>query len=151
MVAWIADEDSRNEIPDDGRHVCLKNENTCHRVLSIAQDILYCARQGWIKTPNVLLPIAVQHLTRNAQVVTLLNKFGHGMSYSQVEEVETALAEEDLKDEAVPLPTNIDGGASVVLAVDNNLLEETTTGAKTTHCTNSIVIQRVQDSPSIFF
>ena len=116
MVAWIVDEDSRNEIPDDSRRVCVKNENICRHVLSIAQDILYCARQGRIKTlKHVLLPIAVQHLTRNAQVVTLLNKFSHGMSYSQVEEVETALAEEALKDEAVPLPTNIDCGASVVL------------------------------------
>ena len=74
----------------------------------------------------------------------MLNKFGHGMSASQVQELDTDLAEEALgDDETVPVPSNIDRAASVIMAADyNDFHEDTLTGGNTTHCTNSIVIQR---------
>ena len=115
--------------------------------LSIAQNIIYTAHNGHVKTPkHVLLPSAVHHMTRSAQIVTLLNRFGHGMSMSLVQEMDTALAERQLELAGtgnVPLPSNIDALTSVVLATDNNdILEDTPTGANTTHCTNSILVQR---------
>ena len=122
-------------------------ETTHRRVLSIAQDIIYTAHNGPVKTPkHVLLPTAIHHMTRSVQVVSLLNRFGHGISKSQIQEVDTALAEKQLKLAGtgnVPLPLNVDRLTSVVLATDNNdIMEDTPTGSNTTHCTNSILIQR---------
>ena len=77
--------------------------------------------------------------------MALFNRFGHGLSYDQIEEVETALVEQALTRDAegVPLLSQIDRDVPVVFAADNNdLLEETPTGTTTTHCTNSIVVQR---------
>ena len=144
VLAWTIDSDSTKSVPCDGGKVTIENETVKRQVLSVAQDVLYCARRGRVKTPKyVLLPLTVQHLTRSSQVVTILNRFGHGISYSQVEELDTALAEEILaREEDVPLPSHIDRSVSVVFAADNNdLLKETPTGANTTHCTNSIVVQ----------
>ena len=111
----------------------------------IAQDILYCSRGGLLKTPkHVLLPMAVHHLTRSAQLVLMLNRFGHGISLSQIQEIDTALAKEALATaDNVPLPGHFEKNVSVLFAADNNdFLEETRTGANTSHVTNSIVIQR---------
>ena len=40
--------------------------------------------------------MTVKSLTGNAELVTLLNRFGHGLSYSQIEELETAIAEQQI-------------------------------------------------------
>ena len=83
----------------------------------------------------------------------MLNRFGHGVSPSYVQEMNTALAEVQLnlsRAGDVPLPSVIDQSTSVVMATDNNdLMEDTPTGANTTHCTNSILIQRVLPSVTV--
>ena len=67
------------------------------QILSIGQDIIYAAHTGRVKTPkHIAFPMAVWHTTGSAQLVTLLNKFGHGISYSQLEELDTSLAEQML-------------------------------------------------------
>lgn len=40
--------------------------------------------------------MTVKRQTGNLEVVTILNIFGHGLSYLQVEEFETALAEKEI-------------------------------------------------------
>ena len=40
--------------------------------------------------------MTVKSLTRNAELVTLLHRFGHGLSYSRIEELETAIAEQQI-------------------------------------------------------
>ena len=40
--------------------------------------------------------MTVKSLTENAELVTLLHRFGHGFSYSQIEELETAVAEQQI-------------------------------------------------------
>ena len=117
-----------------------------NKVMAISQDV-NTAQRGRIVTPkHILLSSAVHHLTRSAQLVTLLNNFGHGVSLSQLQELNTALAEVqvDLVGAGnVPIPSNIDSSLTVVVATDNNdLLEDTATGSNTTHCTNTILVQR---------
>ena len=82
-------------------------------------------------------------------MVTLLSRFGHGLSASQVQEVETEMAQQ-LLDKRTPstnsdvfVPSNIQPESFVQFCWDNNnILEETLTGTGTTHCTNGIAIQR---------
>ena len=72
---------------------------TAHRaVLSIANDVIYRTTFGRIKSEkHISLPMAVRHLTGSKQVIQLLNRFGHGIAITQLQELETSLAEQHLK------------------------------------------------------
>ena len=89
MLAWILISDTEfnaERVTNLPHHV--------HRwILSLGQDLIHCVSRGRTKTPkHVLLPMKVKSLTGNAELVTLLNRFCHGLSYSQIEELETAIA-----------------------------------------------------------
>ena len=52
-------------------------------VASVAQDIIYVTSNGVEKShKHILLPDTIKSLTGSAEAVTLLNRFGHGISYS---------------------------------------------------------------------
>lgn len=63
----------------------------------------------------------------------------HGIAISQIEELNTTKPEVQVDvvgAGSIPLSSNIDRTLPVVMATDNNdLLEDTQTGANTTHCT----------------
>ena len=60
-----------------------------HRLInSFGQDSVYGVTAGRIKTPkHILLPYAVKTLTNNVDFNQTINRFGHGVSYSQIEEL----------------------------------------------------------------
>lgn len=76
-------------------------------VNSFGQDLLF-----WTKTPKhmLILPYAVKSLTNNVELIQIINPFGHGVSYSQSEELNTTLCLEKLTatpEKMIPLPDNI--------------------------------------------
>ena len=104
--------------------------------------------RGCVKTPkHVALPVAIKQMTGSSQAVTLLNRYGHGLSRTQISEIETGMAEKILAQQdghTTFVPSNISrSGTFVQFCWDNNdINEETLTGHGTTHCTNGIAIQR---------
>ena len=50
--------------------------------------------------------MSVKSLTGNVEWITILNRFGHGLSYSQIEEVETALAENQISKQQNGAPSS---------------------------------------------
>ena len=57
-----------------------------------SQDISYATTNGQCEMPkHILLAMAVYHLTGSAQIVTMLDRFGHCQSYSRTLELETAM------------------------------------------------------------
>ena len=106
-----------------------------------------------MKTPkHVVLPLTVRHLTRSSQLVEILNHFGHSLSNSLIQEVETSMAERHLKlvevEDLIYTPPNIQPNVPFVMCWDNNdISEETLSGHGTAHCTNEIIIQRNQPPP----
>jgi hypothetical protein len=114
---------------------------------SIGQDILYAVTNGQAVTPkHILLPWAIKTMTGNVELIRILNRLGHGCSYTRLEEVDTALCMEKLKDsedsEGPPLPKGMHPEVPTVLAFDNiDSLEETLSGAGTSHRVNGIIIQ----------
>ena len=57
---------------------------------SIAQDIIYTTTEGRIKTPkSILLPTMVKTLTNSTELINILNRLGHGVSYSLLMEAQT--------------------------------------------------------------
>ena len=50
---------------------------------SLGQDIIYAATKGRVRTPkSILLPSMVKTLTNNTRLINILNRLGHGVSYS---------------------------------------------------------------------
>ena len=74
--------------------LCDNQKNIPRRVsrlkYSFAQNLIYTASNGRIKLPkSILLPSIVKALTNYTELISILNKIGHGMSYSLLTEAET--------------------------------------------------------------
>ena len=122
------------------------SERVSNLIQSFGQDLIYAVTCGQHKPPkHVLLPYAVKTLTGNTEIIRILNKSGHGMSYTQLEENDTALCLEKLAsslDENVSLPASIKPHVFTNLAWDNiDRIEETLSGKGTPHRVNGIAIQ----------
>ena len=115
-------------------------------VQSFSQDLIYAVTCGQHKPPkHLLLPNAVKTLTGNVELIQTLNKLGHGVSYSQLEENDTALCLQKLAasfNHQVVLPASIKPHVFTNLAWDNiDRLEETLNGKGTSHRINGIAVQ----------
>ena len=125
----------------------LGNSDKLNRILqSIGQDAIYAVSGGRvIPAKHILLPWAVKSLTGNVQLIKILNRLGHGMSYDKLEEMDTALCLNKLSmepDLGVILPTKTYPGAPTTMAFDNiDRIEETLSGSCTSHRVNGIIIQ----------
>ncbi|XP_033475188.1 uncharacterized protein LOC117252428 [Epinephelus lanceolatus] len=121
---------------------------------SFSQDLVYAVTCGKVKpTKHIVLPFAVKSLTGNVELIHILNRLGHGVSYSQVEEIDKALClqKQAASGDVVPLPQNIKPGLFTTLAWDNiDRLEETLSGEGTSHRVNGIAVQAkyIDDHPA---
>ena len=109
---------------------------------------MYNATRGAIQTPkHFLLPYAVKTLTRNKEIIQFLCRLGHGRSYPQLEENDTALCLHKInlaENESTILNTGLKSQVFTNLAWDNiDRLEETLSGKGTTHRVNGISVQTV--------
>lgn len=96
---------------------------------------------------HITLVFAVKSLTGNTEMIHHFNRLGHSVSYSQLEEIDTALCIQKLSmsEVSVALPKNIHPGVFTNLAWDNiDRLEETTSGDGTSHRVNGFAIQGKQ-------
>ena len=74
-------------------------------VLSLAQDFIHCATRGRKKIPKHLaLPLAIKHMVGSTRVVTLFNRLGHGLSATQVGEIEAGMSQQILSQQGVSAP-----------------------------------------------
>ena len=95
--------------------------------------MIHSVSRGHIKTPkHIVLLMTVKSLTGNVELITILNRFGHGLSYSQVEEVETALAEMQIakQQNGFLVPSVCYPNVPAVFCWDNNDLQEETLSGK---------------------
>ena len=94
FLAWfMRGDDDLSDSLQSGR-VTVHDADTHRRILSLAQDLIYCGSKAGILTPkHIMLPMTVKSLTGSAQLVTILNRFGHGVSLTKLSEVDTAMAE----------------------------------------------------------
>ena len=125
-----------------------------HLVNSFGQDIIYGMTGGRQKPPTqILLPYAVTSLTNNVKLIQMLNRCGHGITYSQIEEMNTALCLQKMAltpDNDVPLPENIQPHINTTLMWDNtDRLEETLSGVGTSHRVNGIAVEARHFGPTL--
>ena len=132
-----------------GKSTSQASDKSRRLTASVAEDLCSAATQGkWTMPKHVLLGMTVRHLTGRADLLTILNRFGHCQSYARIMELDTALAYQVQKADDV-LPSNITVSGNVVahLCWDNfDINEQTPSGVGTTHTTHGIVIQEVDSS-----
>ena len=107
--------------PDDVEKSQVKGQNeVLHRqILSIGQDMMYHASSGQCKTPkHIGLGISLHQMTQSKEVVSLINKQGHCISYDEVLKIDTCWAEEQLKS-GIGLTSNMIPGKLIRAAGDN--------------------------------
>ncbi|KAK3107392.1 hypothetical protein FSP39_013623 [Pinctada imbricata] len=129
-----------------------KNSFNSHRstrlASSFSQDISFAVSNGTVNMPkHVSLAMTVRHLTGSAELITLLNRFGHCVSYTSLIGIENSLSRE-LTSNTSPLPDGIDTNNNKLthFCWDNfDLDEETLSGSGTTHISHGIVIQETAD------
>ena len=150
MLAWMLTDSC--EFSDEVDFKVSTDEITHRRILPIWQDMIFTASKGLVKPPkHIALAVPAKSMTDSSELVTLLNRLGHGISYTKLEEYETAIAEKQIarQQDGIVLPSNCQHDIPATLAWDNNnLLEETLSGRETMYCTNGIVIQRQAHAPS---
>ena len=67
---------------DSSRLYCIK--------MSLGQDLVYNVSNGRIRTPkSVLFSYNIKILTNNTELINMVNRLGHGICYSLLEEMET--------------------------------------------------------------
>ena len=132
-------------------------ERTIRLKESFAQDIVVSVTNGVVKTPKrVLFPSVVKALCNNTEIVKLINKYGHGVSYDLVEEIETEYALKVIKEQREnrvvipPIVTQEETRSTVVLMVADNFdnLECTLSGSGTSHRLNSILVTEQKERES---
>lgn len=124
---------------------------------SLAQDIVYSVSNGAIKTPKSVLFLAVvKALCNNTEVVKLINRCGHGISYNLVEEIEMEFAlkvinEQTLNGVLITDECKHFNNPAVALMVADNIdnLECTISGAGTSHRVDSILVVKQQSQETL--
>ena len=110
------------------------SEKTIRLKNSVAQDIVYAVSNGTIKT-HVLFSTVVKSLCNNTEVIKIINRYGHGISYDKVEKIEAEYALkviDEQKQSRVIIPEGVTANncySSVALMVADNIdnLENTMT------------------------
>ena len=118
------------------------------KVLSCAQDIVYGVSGGKKWTPkHIGLGSTLHQVTRSKDLVKLFSKTGHILSYDQILQVDTSLAESVLK------TFNLDTGSvrnlSTSLQTILTFLDETMDGKNTFHATQIAAWQRGAESSAM--
>lgn len=122
------------------------SENYNRRALSVFYDMYFTITEK--HTPkHIALAQSIHHLTRSKQLIVILNKCGHSISYKALKnldnEVTTSIVCEDI-DKKLLIPKNIVRDSSLFLhgAIDNNdFNEETLSGKGSTHVTAMVIYQ----------
>ena len=115
------------------------------KVLSIAQDIIHCSSNARVKTPKHV------SLAMSTQIIILLHRVGHCISYDEMKSVDASLAKEVLaqsEEYDTVSPSNISPGSFIQMGPDNDdFNEETIDGKNNTHVTTMVVYQRKPFGP----
>ena len=151
LLRWVIAKPEKEDEDEFSAPEC-SNSSDERRVLMLAQDVVHCATHARTNMPkHVALGIAVRHMTRSKQLITMLSRMGHCDSYDDVEATDTSLAQEILAKSDIfgtVLPSNISPGVFVQVAADNNdMTEETLDGKRTTHATTVVLYQRGHFGP----
>ena len=114
-------------------------------VKSIGQDIIYNNSRGKVKTlKHTQLGLILKRKTGSKQIINYVNRLGHCISYDEVNMIETAVADEQMKKQMYLsyVPNNVQPSVFVTFVYDNCDHNPETLSGVSMHCTNGIIVQR---------
>lgn len=118
---------------------------------SFGDDLVYAISCGKAKpAKHISLASVVKSMSCSVDLLQILNRYNQCISYSQLEEIDTAFALYKLscEDDSIKLPQSIHPYLYTSLAWDNiDRLEETLSGGGTSHRVNGIAVQPVHFGP----
>lgn len=119
-----------------------KGEMKRNKISSICSSIILTASNGRIKPSTCLtLGLSAKSLTGSRRIINILNRLGHSISYTLVEEIETELAYACSSENRV-LPYDLNPRIHTHVAFDNyDQYVETASGKDTLHDTVGIAYQ----------
>lgn len=128
-------------------------ERTERLVDSFAQDIIFATTNGRLKpSKHILLGMCMSGLTSSKKVINILNHYGHILSYSMLEGIETELCYSDIEaseSRLLPSAMTTEPGLATGVAFDNfDRYVETVSGKDTLHDTVGIAYQISTSIPS---
>ncbi|CAG9834603.1 unnamed protein product [Diabrotica balteata] len=109
-------------------------------------DIIYITHNGNLKTSkHICLDMALKSLTSSRKVIDIINRYGHCISYSAVEELETEATFSSVsRTEICPEVINKEENLVAGVAFDNyDRFVDTKTGKDTLHDTVGIMYQNI--------
>ena len=89
----------------------------------------------------MLLSLNIYRKTDSSEIITVLHRIGHGLSYTETKFIGDKWAEWS-ENQSKLVPNNIDEDSIVTLVADNIDWKNKTFKGKETHNTNSILIQQ---------
>ena len=98
FVTWLLSSKQAESPEIISKNDIKEKYTSLHRyILSLAQDMLFMKSRGEIRTPkHVGLRITCHKMTQSKIVLQMLNKHGHGISYSEVQREDTSWANKQL-------------------------------------------------------
>jgi hypothetical protein len=98
-----------------------ETDDMLHRyILSLGQDLTYMKSRGKSRMPkHVGLSVALHQMTQSKDVVTMVNKLGHGISYDEVQRIDTCWSNIQASSVNPSLPQNMAYGRTTRGAGDN--------------------------------
>lgn len=149
LLAWLITNCDETTGEDGKVHVAADDNE---KVLNLAQDVMfYLSNQPLPKHIGVGLHILKQARSKN--LITMMNRFGNGISYSTVQRYLTTVAN-DISDkeerEGIFIPTNIIPGHFTQFALDNlNFHSDTEDGGSLDATTNIVYQYRRLDDQQV--
>ena len=113
-------------------------------VNSLGQDIIFKVTNGRQKPlKHVLLSLSTKRKTGSKQMIKWLNRLGHGISYDDVNYLETGLAESQMLRKSLRtfVPSTVEPSKFITFIWDNNDINPETLTGISIHCTNGIIVQ----------
>jgi len=119
-------------------------------IKSIAQDILYNASGGKLKTlKHILLPFSVKRRTGSKEILRWISKLGHGVCYDDIIFLESSLANDAFQGQSMKsfCPASIQPSTFITFIWDNNDINPESFSGQVMHCTNGIAVQLRSNGP----
>ena len=76
-----------------GKYTDIDSPRVSHLKLSFIQVLLYTTAHGRIKTPkSILFPLAIKSPRNNTELIKIIHKHGHGISFTILQDLDTEYA-----------------------------------------------------------
>ena len=137
-IAWTL---NPNATKNNKGYVSTSSSNLAQKVWSVASDWeSMITHKRSVK--STALSLTVHRMTGSKEITTLLNKCGHGVSYSDVRLLNNTWAQLVTEQSRRKIPPGFVKGRAVHVTIDNSDgRQQTITGSHTTHHTNGTLFQ----------